>query len=192
MKYQDSLDRSKPHSHADHDDFVFFEDTAPLGKNIGHITYPEFGEGQLRNLTGYFPEKGFKGSMAAKKVGFDNDSAPDAFHRSNYRKDPKLSVPEAQRIVSIVIRNPKAFPHNVGSVAHRLFPEQVGEMGHTKMGVAPGVLSPAQERVLHNVLGMKQAHGTESHEVQHGVFARLKQRYGKDIGTNVLRETLNR
>lgn len=145
-----------------------------MRKNIGFITYPGLGEGKLHQTGGYYPERGFEAHSEALGV-----PAP---------KRPELKFGELPS--AAVAAGGREKTHGQAVYSRLNGEAQLPEdQRRTAIMIASGKerFHPRTDPNVRN----KALAATEAHEVQHGVFARLAQRYGNTGRNKILNSTLD-
>jgi hypothetical protein len=159
-----------------------------LAKNIGHVTFPHLDSDALRNQSVFFPKhySKYKGHL----VGPASAKEEGATLTSQYKTDKPLPG-EYQKTILLARRpKPKAAADVPAGAANPVRQRLFGDLpeGRTEqMKVIPGQLKTAR-----SVVAAQAANATEGHEVQHGIFGRLGQKYGAEGRKKITREALNR
>lgn len=167
---------------------------AALQKNIGHITYPQLGEGHVHNPGVYYPERSFSRYWQYATRGGTAPPGVEASVIHNQTTGSSFLDPDERRIT--MVARPQVDPAGMHEeVRQRLFG------AHPRGSLMPGSVAEyakeveavrAQRRPTLAVMAGKRDFATQGHEVQHGVFARLAQRYGMEGRANITRATLRR
>lgn len=164
---------------------------AALRKNIGHITYPQLGEGHVHNAGVYYPERSFARywNFATRGDTLSGGTAAAVIH--NQGVDTPLD-PDERRMT--LIARPQVDPAGVHEeVRHRTFGALPGSAVGTPAEYSRQVTAARDQRQpTLAIMGGKVHLGTEGHEVQHGVFARLGQRYGREARVAITQATMRR
>lgn len=148
----------------------------PLAKNIGHLLYPHFGEGQLHQLGAYYPvkpkAKQFKQADGLTMFGSYKDKA----------------LPEHKRKMVLRIKPRKDDTVADEGVRHRIFGESP-----TDASGGPNLSKLSRQfKVVRPIVNNKFNHANEQHEVQHAVFGRLAQKFGSNGRDAIIKETMKR
>lgn len=155
-----------------------------LMKNIGHLLYPHFGEGQLHQLGAYYPVKN------RRRDDFRATSKVQAGGFTEYNARPKFApTPGERRKFRIRVR-PRKEPETMvdEGVRRRAF----GLPPETPEGEFDVPKLAQQFKAVRPIVGSKSDHANEQHEVQHAVFGRLAQKFGMGGRDAILKETLKR
>lgn len=152
--------------------------TEPLSKNIGHLLYPHFGEGNAHHTSVYYPSK-------PDKIDRQSAGAGVGYAQFNFYPSKGHDLPAHRKQMRLRIFKPgkkgEARPVDE-AVRRRVF----GEAGTDTTKLA------GQFEVSREVLRGKMNHAHEQHEVQHGILGRLAQRYGGNGRDAIIKETFKR
>lgn len=152
-----------------------------LVKSIGHLLYPHFGEGKLHQLGAYFPEKNRRKSDFRTTKSKTSMSQTGGYTDYGAFKDKPL--PENRRRMRIRVKWRKDPPTEVDEgVRNRMFDTSTQDVGQLA----------EQFKAVRQVVAGKSDHAYEQHELQHGVFGRLAQKYGMKSRDAIIHETLAR
>lgn len=153
--------------------------TEPLSKNIGHLLYPHFGEGNAHYTGAFYPPKTTK---VDRKGGRAKDGTVGAGY-AQYNAYTEGSLPEHRKKFSIRILKPGT-RYSAGdfepSTHVRLF------------GPPNDSITSEQIKITREVGRGKHNFSNEQHEVQHGIYGRLAQRYGLKGRDLIIKETFKR
>jgi len=146
-----------------------------LVKNIGFVTFPKLDNDAFRNQGTYFPKSY---SKYVKGVTGRAPHTGDMGTTSSTQLRGSGELPPSHQKMILLARRPKPVDRMKGdtqgsdSIRQHLFGDQPTDRKEQLK------VLPAQMKTARDLLPGKLANATEAHEVQHGIFGRLGQKYG--------------
>jgi Phosphatidylinositol 3- and 4-kinase len=160
-----------------------------LAKNIGFVTFPKMDKDSLRNRMAFFPK--FYNKHKALWPGASSGGKYEFGATISRQYIGDKSLPENQRVLAVLAKKPKAADLKINPEAG------VEDEANRTFGPLPEA-GPERIKAVHSRwpsairdVRYKGVHANESHEVQHGVFARLGQKYGGSFRNKVARHLLD-
>jgi hypothetical protein len=146
-----------------------------LAKNVGFVTFPKLDNDALRNQATYFPKHY---SKYVKGITGRASHTGDMGTTSSTQLRGSGQLPATHQKMTLLARRPKPIDRMKGDtqgveqIRQHLFGDQPADRKE-QLKTLPGQMKTARE-----LLPGKMANATEAHEVQHGIFGRLGQKYG--------------
>jgi len=144
-----------------------------LVKNVGFVTFPGLGEAEPRSTSLLVSDRK---SMENRRRLYGLGPRPNTTGSTLFTNADKNPTPERRRRLSIVAVKERRGENFDNASRKRIFGSELPSEGSVGN----------QINVTRAVVAGKRLGATDSHETQHGILARLKQRYGGDAVRGVL------
>ena len=150
-----------------------------LAKNIGFMTFPKLGEGSVHTKPmtvspEKFPTYRAMGNSATPRTDTGDRGA------MQFRVNETRPAPSSKRVLSGWATSPSGAPGFDPATYPRTFDKPTG----TKQQIMDTFVH--NRPTIQKITQGKSLNSTEGHEAQHGVFIRLKQRYGEQTGRQII------
>jgi hypothetical protein len=152
-----------------------------LLKNVGFLTYPQLGHGQVPQQTMVWPREEYRARIEARGQG--PVSVKESGHTSTKINSNHREGLEPDRRFLTQGARPVASPGFHESVRHRMFGEAPIDRKNLIQTIA------AQAPKVKEVVRNKILAATDDHEAQHGLFYNMAHKHGTGVRNRVLLNT---